>query len=120
MKNSSLLKALFLTVITIIIIGIFIFIFIQANGKGSVDGVVILSQLFEQNKLSFTLVRLTLLGLFIWYWETIVRWMSRYKNWDDDLYQYVRTLRWRSFGWMLIFEIIVNQNIIAYVLTDII
>ena len=89
---------------------------IQIVGQGSIDGLGTLSQFLEQQKLLFTVFRLSLSIVVFWQWEKLIHWLAQKKQWDKKISQLLLAIKWKIAGWILLFELIVNQNILAYLL----
>ena len=108
------LKLLALTLGLLLIVGLIMMTVLQLGGQKSVDGLLSLSQFLEREKLIFTVFRLSLILMVFWQWESLGRWLADKRHWDKDLYQLFLQIKWKVLAWILVFEVVVNQNLIAY------
>ena len=100
----------------LLIAGLFMMAVIEIGGQNSVDSLGSLSQFLDHQKLLFTIFRLSLIIIVFWQWENIIHWLAQKKQWDKKISQLLLAIKWKIAGWILLFELIVNQNILAYLL----
>ena len=105
-----------LTISVLLIAGLFMMAMIQIIGKNSIDSLGALSQFLDHQKFLFTVFRLSLIIIVFWQWEKIIHWLVQKKQWDKKMSQLLLAIKWKIAGWILLFELIVNQNILAYLL----
>ena len=110
----SLGKLLALTLLFLFAAGVIGALAMQLMNQNSVDGLAATSQFFEHNKLLFTAFRVSLLSLLFWQWERFISWLAKIHHWDDDMRFSIIEARWRILSWFVIFEMIVNQNLLGY------
>jgi len=110
------IKLLAMMVGMLLIVGLFMMAVIQIGGQNSVDSLGSLSQFLDHQKFLFTVFRLSMIIIVFWQWEKIIHWLARKKQWDKEISQLLLTIKWKIAGWILLFELIVNQNILAYLL----
>ncbi len=112
---SAFFKMFGLVTIILVISGLLMVVVLKATG-GNADSLIAISHFFEKQRLFFTIFRLGLLLTLYINWETAVKWLSRKKDWDKEMETSVLQLKSRFFIWMLIFEIVVNQNLLSYLI----
>lgn len=114
MKSMS--KFLTLTMALFVVTGIILWLVLIIFNQNSVDGVASFSQFFEQQKLMFTGFRVVLVATIFWQWERLINWLANFHRWEEKMRSTVIDSRWPILGWFVFFEIIVNQNLIGYLL----
>ena len=110
------LKFFGLMISVLLIAGLFMIAVIEIGGQDSVDSLGSLSQFLDHQKFLFTVFRLSLLIIVFWQWENLIHWLAQKKQWDKEMSQLLLAIKWKIAGWILLFELIVNQNILAYLL----
>ena len=110
------IKLLALMVGLLLISGVIMMIVFQIGGQNSVEGLSTLSQFLEQQKIIFTAFRLSLVIIVFWKWALLGHWLARIRQWDDELLQLFLDIKWKVLIWILIFELVINQNLIGYLL----
>jgi len=66
-------------------------------------------------KLLFTIGRVTVMGLIIYFWPNIFRVVALRANWSEEKLASVIALRWRVALWLMLLELFVGQNILSKV-----
>ena len=112
----SIGKLLALTVLLLLATGVITLLVLTLMGQNSIEGLASTGQFFEQNRLTFTAFRLSLLAVLFWQWDGFIQWLAKKQAWDDDLRLTLLAARWRILTWFVIFEIVINQNLIGYLL----
>ena len=113
---NSFFKFFALTVGVSLLVGLVAMVIIQIGGQNSAEGLAGISHFLEQQKLIFTAFRLSIIILVFWKWEQLIQWFASKKNWDQDMIQLMIDLKWKILAWILLFEIVVNQNLLGYLL----
>ena len=72
----------------------------------------------EMNVISpiMSVVRFTLIGLIIAFWEKIIRFAGKTRGWEKGHVDYVLNMRWKVCLWLLTIELLLGQNIIGKML----
>ena len=110
------IKMFALIAIILLVSALFMVVMLRITG-GNANSLAAISQFFEQHRLFFTVFRLGLLLTLYINWEKSVQWLSRKKDWDSDMETMVLQLKTRFFVWMLIFELVINQNLLSYLIS---
>lgn len=112
----SIGKLLALTVLLLLATGVITLLVLTLMGQNSIESLASTGQFFEQNRLIFTAFRLSFLAVLFWQWDWVIHWLAKKQAWDDDLRLTLLDARWRILTWFVIFEIVINQNLIGYLL----
>jgi len=110
----SIAKLVALTTACLFATGIILLLVMKLLGQDSVEGVVALSTFFEQKRMLFTAFRMSLLTLVFWQWDPFINWLSARYHWDDEMRDIIIEARWQILAWFIVFEIVVNQNLIGF------
>ena len=112
----SIAKLMALTAALLLLIGVIVLLVIQLTNQNTLEGLAAISQFFEQQKWTFTVFRVCLLAGLFWQWIPLIHWLARRNNWDDELRVTLIEARWKVLAWFVLFELIVNQNLLGYLL----
>lgn len=61
-------------------------------------------------------VRFTVIGLTIAFWEKIILFVGKTRDWESGHVEHVLSMRWKVGLWLLTIELILGQNIIGKML----
>lgn len=71
-----------------------------------------LSLISSQQAHFFTLLRWSLIGLFVRCWPTFIRQRAKKFEWDSDKTNFWLSQRFRLTGWLIVFELLVCENLL--------
>ncbi|MCU7801316.1 MAG: hypothetical protein KZQ70_14585 [gamma proteobacterium symbiont of Lucinoma myriamae] len=112
----SIGKLLTLTTVLLMAIGLIVLFGMSLFDQDSVEGFTAISQFFEQQKLLFTVFRMSLLAIVFWHWESFINWLSKMHQWEEEMRLIIIDARWKILAWFVVFEIMINQNLIGFLL----
>lgn len=75
-----------------------------------------LNSIFSQRSHFFTLFRWMLIGLLLTGWPSFIRYYSKKHQWEVDKTQFWLSQRFRITGWLIIFELLVCENLLMTLL----
>ena len=115
-KMKSIGKLLALTMKILFVIGVILLFGLKIFDQDSIEGVSSLSHFFEQQKLMFTFFRVALLTVVFWQWNVLINGLAKIHDWENEMRLTLIDAHWKILIWFVIFEIVINQNLMGYVL----
>ncbi len=109
-------KLLLMSAGFMLFIGIVLFVTFKVIGINYIDGMIEVNQFLEQKKWVFIAFRVSLLIMIFWQWDTFTQWLSRVFKLEQEKIVLIKSARWRIFGWFVFFELVINQNLMNYLL----
>lgn len=76
----------------------------------------VFSNILSQHRLLFTLFRWLLIVLLFLYWPSLVRLIAKNQYWHPDKVMFWLAQRFRVIGWLIVFELLVCENLLLMLL----
>jgi hypothetical protein len=72
----------------------------------------------KDNYWGFTVFRLLLIIMFFMVWPVCIRRFAKNYVWTDEKTQFWLTQRYRITAWLIIFELLVCENFLSFIIVD--